>query len=314
MGERYKGLSFVVALLGLSMLLLGCSRQKYLVTSEGEAKSPMVSVTPEEDTGTEMVDLAEDALAEEALLMTEDTSSDPVDEIEYMYITGDGVRMREAPSTQAEILVSLKYGIEVIFLAEEGAWSKVEYENHKGYIRNDLLSASPPQPRESQLLTASSNVEELIAPKIIVKKSERLLELWDGDRLYATYPVGLGWSPEGHKHSEGDGRTPEGTYYVCTRNSYSRFYLSLGVSYPNEEDAATALEEGLIDTDTYRQIANAINRSAQPPWNTPMGGEIMIHGMGSGSDWTAGCVAVDNEVMDILWKHCPIGTPIIIQP
>lgn len=45
-----------------------------------------------------------------------------------------------------------------------------------------------------------------------------------------------------------------------------------------------------------------------------MGGQIMIHGHGSHEDWTEGCVAVNDDVMDILWKYCPIKTPIIIKP
>ena len=151
-------------------------------------------------------------------------------------------------------------------------------------------------------------------PKIIVKKSDRILELWDGDDLMATYPIGLGWDPIGDKQKEGDGKTPEGVYYVCTRNNYSRFYLSLGLSYPNKEDAYEALEEGLINQSTYNQIEDAINNEVQPPWYTPLGGEIMIHGHGSHSDWTAGCVAVNDDIMDILWDNCPLGTQVIIEP
>lgn len=154
----------------------------------------------------------------------------------------------------------------------------------------------------------------LSSPKIIVKKSERILELWDGDTLYGSYAIGLGRNPEGDKQIEGDGRTPEGTYYICSRNNKSRYYLSLGISYPNLEDAGEALEAGTIDEDTYNRIAKAIDSGTRPPWDTAMGGEIMIHGMGSDRDWTAGCIAVDNEVMDILWKHCRNNTPVIIGP
>ncbi|HZJ83798.1 MAG TPA: L,D-transpeptidase family protein [Clostridia bacterium] len=154
----------------------------------------------------------------------------------------------------------------------------------------------------------------LSSPKIIIKKADRKLELWDGDRLIQSYPIGLGFRPIGHKALEGDGRTPEGSYYVCTRNAESKYYKSLGVSYPNKDDAKVALDAEIIEAFTYESIAKSVDRETKPPWDTPMGGQIMIHGHGSHEDWTEGCVAVDDDVMDILWDYCPIGTPIFIYP
>lgn len=162
--------------------------------------------------------------------------------------------------------------------------------------------------------TAPDCGDTLDEPVIVVLKSERRLELYDDDVLVVAYPIALGWEPIGDKKKEGDGRTPEGDYYVCTRNEQSRYYLSLGVSYPNKGDAEEALRAGLIDNEAYDRIANAIDNLSKPPWDTPLGGEIMIHGMGSQKDWTAGCVAVDNDVMDVLWKYCPLGTPVVIKP
>jgi len=164
-----------------------------------------------------------------------------------------------------------------------------------------------PQPTPVQPVYAEN-------PRLVVKKAERILELWDDDILLATYSIGLGWEPEGDKEMEGDGRTPEGEYYICSRNDQSHYYLSLGVSYPNAEDAQRGLDAGRIDRDTYDEIVSAISRGRRPPWNTDMGGEIMIHGMGGDRDWTAGCIAVDNDVMDILWDNCPTGTPLTILP
>lgn len=234
----------------------------------------------------------------------------------YYYVRGDGVRLREKASVNSDIITQLDRSTKVEFIDREGDWIKVKYDGETGYIRNDLLSYTEPQDLSASEneFTANQSTGEISKPKIIVKKSERVLELWDDDSLYGTYPIGLGWEPIGDKQKEGDGRTPEGIYYVCTRNNYSRFYLSLGVSYPNKDDAREALETGLIDQTTFEQIADAIDRKTVPPWNTPMGGEIMIHGHGSHSDWTAGCVAVDNDIMDILWDTCPLGTPIIIEP
>ena len=156
--------------------------------------------------------------------------------------------------------------------------------------------------------------ETLRDPKIVVKKSERILELWDGDTLFGSCSIGLGWKPEGTKKTEGDGKTPEGEYYVCVRNDQSSYYLSLGVSYPNVSDAEAAFEEGTIDQETYDEIIEANNNKTRPPQKTAMGGEIMIHGCGGDRDWTAGCVAVDDDIMDILWQYCPNKTPIIIEP
>ena len=150
--------------------------------------------------------------------------------------------------------------------------------------------------------------------RLVVKKAERRLEVWQGETLVVTFPVGLGKDPVGHKQREGDNKTPEGEYYVCVKNRNSRYYLSLGVSYPNKEDAAAALQDGRIDRQTYERIARAIDKGGRPDWYTALGGEIMIHGHGSASDWTRGCIAVENEVMDMLFAWCSLGTRITILP
>lgn len=149
---------------------------------------------------------------------------------------------------------------------------------------------------------------------IIIRKSQRLLQLWQGGTLAAQYPIGLGACPLGHKQKEGDGKTPEGTYYICMRNDQSRFYKSFGLSYPNSEDAKKGLENKLIDEETYQLIEKKISERSCPPWHTALGGEICIHGHGSQSDWTKGCIALENSAMDALWDLCPLGTAVVICP
>jgi len=224
------------------------------------------------------------------------------------YVIGDGVRLREEASLESNILDLLNKGTAVEYVGTEGDWIKVKHDSKIGYIRNDLLG------EEWQADEVVNSIVDIDNPKVIVKKADRILQLWDGDTLVESYPIGLGFDPVGDKQREGDGRTPEGLYYVCTRNSASRFYLSLGLSYPNIEDAIEGLEAGLIEQSTYDLIEDAITRKEQPPWNTALGGEIMIHGHGSHSDWTAGCIAVDDDIMDILWEHCRMGTTVIIEP
>ncbi len=147
---------------------------------------------------------------------------------------------------------------------------------------------------------------------IKVYKEDRKLELWDKDNIMATYKIGLGFSPKGNKIREGDGRTPEGEYYVCTKNPKSRFTLFLGLSYPNLEDAERGLKDGLIDEKSYNKIKEAIDIGKRPDWSTLLGGQIGIHGKGSQFDWTAGCVALEDEDIKTLWDNVELGTPVKI--
>ncbi len=139
------------------------------------------------------------------------------------------------------------------------------------------------------------------ADRVIVRKSERRLELLRGDRVLRSYRVALGLNPEGHKEREGDFRTPEGRYWLTHRNAQSDFFLSIAVSYPNATDLARARAEG------------------ERP-----GGSIMIHGQPNNPsysreyyrrmDWTNGCIAVTNSEMVDIWLLTPPNTPIEILP
>lgn len=151
-------------------------------------------------------------------------------------------------------------------------------------------------------------------PRLVVKKSERNLYVFDGEMLIKTYTVVLGSTPEGDKNEEGDGKTPEGEFYIFTKNDQSKFYLSLGVSYPNIEDARRGLQENLISQAEHDAIIKAINEKQMPLQNTKLGGEIYIHGGGILTDWTAGCVALKNEEMKELFDTISIGTVVIIEP
>lgn len=137
--------------------------------------------------------------------------------------------------------------------------------------------------------------------RVLVKKSDRKLLLLNGEQVVKSYPIALGGSPEGHKVREGDMRTPEGSYVLDWRNPRSRFYRSIHISYPNNEDRLTAENLGV-----------------EP------GGDIMIHGLPNdvgrlvyvarGKDWTRGCIALDNEAMREVWDIVPDHTPIEIVP
>jgi len=151
-------------------------------------------------------------------------------------------------------------------------------------------------------------------PRIVVYKKERKLEFYSDNTLLRTYRIGLGFSPVADKVREGDGATPEGEFYVFVKNNKSAYYLSLGVSYPNAEDADRGLRDGLITKGQHASIHEAIRKKAAPPQYTKLGGLIYIHGHGARSDWTWGCVALENEDIKELYDAVSVGTPVTIKP
>ncbi|MCT4631504.1 MAG: L,D-transpeptidase [Firmicutes bacterium] len=162
------------------------------------------------------------------------------------------------------------------------------------------------KPKAPQALISSD--ESLIK----IYKSERILELYINETLTDTFSIGLGSSPKGDKYKEGDKKTPVGKYYVCTRNEKSRFTLFLGLSYPDIEDAKNALDNDFISKETYDSIVDAIEKGLQPPWKTKLGGEVGIHGGGSNTDWTWGCISLSDEDVKKLWLYAPLNTPVEI--
>lgn len=149
--------------------------------------------------------------------------------------------------------------------------------------------------------------------EIIIYKKERELQLIIMKTLIRTYKIALGKEPKGDKRKEGDQRTPEGkNYYVCQRLGQGNYGPSLGVSYPSKKDALIGLREKRISQFVYKKIIEKIQRKEKPPWSTPLGGAICIHGKGNGVDWTAGCIALNDDDASELFALVPMRTPIKI--
>jgi murein L,D-transpeptidase YafK len=172
-------------------------------------------------------------------------------------------------------------------------------------------------PRVNDHSRAGTAEERLSAPvenaRIVIYKSKRRLELYSDQKLIRTYRVGLGFSPVADKRIEGDGATPEGDFYVFVKNIKSAYYLSLGISYPNAEDASRGLKDNLISKSEHDAIISALEKNQMPPQNTKLGGLIYIHGNGSSRDWTWGCVALDNADMKELYDAVEVRTPVTIN-
>jgi murein L,D-transpeptidase YafK len=155
-------------------------------------------------------------------------------------------------------------------------------------------------------------VDKIKLVEIKVYKKNRILELYGDNKLLGRFKIVLGGVPEGNKHKEGDSRTPEGKYYICTRNDKSKFTLFLGISYPDVEAAERGLNSGLINEIVYDEVKKAQDLKQCPPWNTPLGGAVGIHGGGILSDWTKGCIALSDKDIKIIWEYAQLKTPVYI--
>ncbi len=154
----------------------------------------------------------------------------------------------------------------------------------------------------------------LVDPRLLAEKSRRTLTVFSAGRPVKTYRIALGPDSVNSKEREGDGRTPEGAYYVCLKNSESKYHRALGLSYPSEQDAERGLKAKLISPKEKRTIVDAIRHYRKPPWNTKLGGEIMIHGGGTKHDWTQGCLALSDSDVEELYPRIPLGTQVEIRP
>ena len=140
---------------------------------------------------------------------------------------------------------------------------------------------------------------DVIIDKVYVDKSERVLKLLSNDKVIKSFHIALGDSPVGHKHQQGDERTPTGHYTLDYKNEKSSYHRSIHVSYPNAADKAQARKRGVSP-----------------------GGDIMIHGQKNGfghlaaltqqRDWTDGCIAVTDKAMDEIMSIYKAGMPIEI--
>ena len=126
--------------------------------------------------------------------------------------------------------------------------------------------------------------------------------------------VALGKAPIGHKMREGDGKTPEGAYFVCLRREKGKYGFSLGISYPSLTDAKNAVSEGRLDEALLHLFEEAERETKRPPWGTSLGGEIYIQAGGSDRDWTAGCIALDEGDMEKLFAMIDHGDRVEIIP
>lgn len=142
----------------------------------------------------------------------------------------------------------------------------------------------------------------LKADYVLVDKKRRWVHLLNQGQVLKSYRMALGGAPLGDKNHEGDGKTPEGLYFIDLKNTRSDFHLSLRINYPNRKDLKEAALRGIQDP----------------------GKDIMLHGLPNSwlrrkfikhpQDWTRGCIAVNNPEIQQIFERVELGTLIEICP
>lgn len=140
--------------------------------------------------------------------------------------------------------------------------------------------------------------------RVRIVKGQHLVQLYSGAEVVRSYSAAIGPGGVGYKHREGDKVTPVGHYHLA-KAVPSQFHKFLRVDYPNAED--------------WKRFA-ALKADGTLPKDATIGGDIGLHGVGSKdlaglhkkSDWTLGCIALDDEEIDEIASRVKDGTRVII--
>jgi murein L,D-transpeptidase YafK len=113
-----------------------------------------------------------------------------------------------------------------------------------------------------------------------------------------SYVANLGRNWQRQKAQERDASTPEGEYNVKGMKSSGKYGRALLLDYPNSAD---------------RQRFTALKRKGTISSGARIGGNIEIHGGGrADSDWTEGCISLNDSDMLELYERAYPGMPVSI--
>lgn len=164
--------------------------------------------------------------------------------------------------------------------------------------------------------------------QILINKSHRTLTLSQSAVIVASYPIAISVHGSGPRTTWSDELTPEGTFLIASMQYESRFgprqmllettsqsltdYLNQYGAEGKNRLAQFESSHGKLDTIWETYDFNKVYPDF-PMWN-----DILIHGGGVASDWTWGCVALDDpqviELFTLLHssRNRGLGVPVTI--
>ena len=141
---------------------------------------------------------------------------------------------------------------------------------------------------------------------ILVEKSKYRLTVYDSRKPVKSYPVVFGGNPAGDKLKEGDLRTPEGVFTIKDMYPHESWSKFLWLDYPTKQ--------------SWRKHIKA-KQDGTIGWGDSVGSEVGIHGVPPNShniikyrsNWTLGCVSLENKDVEELYGFVQKGTAVEIM-
>jgi murein L,D-transpeptidase YafK len=140
--------------------------------------------------------------------------------------------------------------------------------------------------------------------RIFARRSENVLVLIQDDQPLHVFRAAFG-REHGHKTIRDDARTPFGDYTVFPARRSALWKWFHPIDYPNARDVAAGRRRGL----SREALGDAIGIHGHGGW--PPTDLIATHGMAW--NWTAGCISVNDQQIEIVREFVARPTPIRIE-
>jgi lipoprotein-anchoring transpeptidase ErfK/SrfK len=204
-------------------------------------------------------------------------------------------------------LVRLGYAVPVPYILDVFCLNNCAVDEvkvlHTQLPPDNLLNYDRPL---NQILGAPDKLDKTRI-SILVEKSKYKLTVYADKQPIKSYPVVFGSNPTGDKLKEGDLRTPEGIFTVKDIYPHDTWSKFLWLDYPTKQ--------------SWRKHIKA-KQAGTISWQDSVGSEIGIHGVPANSqklikersNWTLGCVSLENTDVDELYQFLQKGTAVEIIP
>jgi murein L,D-transpeptidase YafK len=167
----------------------------------------------------------------------------------------------------------------------------------------------------------AKNLKSINNAAIIVDRKNFNLTLYDDTIPVKSYRAVFGSNPAPKKNADDRG-TPVGVYAICKIDSNHLYYRFFQINYPNLDDIASAYRAGLIKENEQEKLIDSYHYGFAPDPNSPLGGNLGIHGIGRLNfvfknlpfvfNWTDGSIAIANEDIDEILPYISRGTVVKI--